>query len=118
MTSTITKIRKSNNPYIEEVSAIFIDTIPPGLDLVRAESRCYLYETTMVRDGATQVRMMVTKMVCKETKIEFRVNGDLRSLPTELAKGDKISLVIVSPPASLRRVMVKLCGMEIPFVID
>ena len=98
---------------IEEVKAVFGDMIQPGLDLMKAESRCTYYETTMVNDGETQVHARITELVCKETAIEFRVNGTPRTLPTELAPLDKISLLVVSPPTSLRRVTVKLRGIEI-----
>ena len=95
---------------IEEVRAVFGNTIQPGLDLVKAESICVDYETTLVNSGQVQTRMRITEMVCKETAIEFRVNGVPRTLPTELAPLDKISLLVVSPPTSLRRVTVKLRG--------
>ena len=98
---------------VEEVRAVFGDTIQPGLDLVKAEPFCVDYETTLVNNGQVQTRMRITGLVCKETAIEFRVNGVPRTLPTELAVLDKISLLVVSPPTSLRRVTVKLRGVEL-----
>jgi hypothetical protein len=98
---------------IEEVQAVFGDVIQPGLDLVKAEPLCIDYETTLVRSGEMQTRARITELVCKETVIEFRVNGAPRTFPTELAVLDKISLLVVSPPTSLRRVTVKLRGVEL-----
>lgn len=98
---------------IEEVVAVFGDVIPPGLDLIKAEPFCTYYETTIRPTGELHTRAKIAELVCEDTAIEFRVNGTYRKLPVEIALGDKIALLVVSPPPHLRRVTVQLRGVEL-----
>lgn len=115
---------------VDGIAATFKNVIPNGFNLAgltgEEQDRLTLkYESTFLIGGLAQSHVRID-WVSSNTPVYFRVASPSPSdptryddaahviLPIELHPGDKIEVLLVSPPLSLRHVFVNMYGAELP----
>lgn len=108
---------------LECVKAEFRDAIPDGVDLFSAADLCNKYETSLV-SSEIQIGFWLQEVffLPKELEIELYVNRryvlwnrdrNLKLERTIVRKGDVLTARILSAPVDVRKVELRLMGLEL-----